>query len=68
MQTKFCILLFFLGEGGGGKLEPLFSLSFSLQMINIEVVMEEKGRDAMALLSLMIGLSDCCNGLGCQGQ
>lgn len=53
---------------GGGKLEPLFSLSFSLQMINIEVVMEEKGRDAMALLSLMIGLSDCCNGLGCQGQ
>lgn len=37
-------------------------------MINIEVVMEEKGRDAMALLTLMIGLSDCCNGLGCQGQ
>lgn len=70
MQTKFCILLFFggEGEGGGGKLEPLFSLSFSLQMINIEVIMEEKGRDAMALLSLMIGLSDCCNGLGCQGQ
>lgn len=68
MQTKFCILLFFLGGRGGGKLEPLFSLSFSLQMINIEVIMEEKGRDAMALLSLMIGLSDCCNGLGCQGQ
>lgn len=67
MQTKFCILLFFF-LGGGGKLEPLFSLSFSLQMINIEVIMEEKGRDAMALLSLMIGLSDCCNGLGCQGQ
>lgn len=65
MQTKFCILLVFFW---GGKLEPLFSLSFSLQMINIEVIMEEKGRDAMALLSLMIGLSDCCNGLGCQGQ
>lgn len=24
------------------------------------------GRDAMGLLSLMIGLSECCNGLWCQ--
>lgn len=37
-------------------------------MINMEVVMAQEGRDAMALLSLMIGLSECCNGLGCQGR
>lgn len=36
-------------------------------MINMEVVMVEESRDAMGLLSLMIGLSECCNGLGCQG-
>lgn len=37
-------------------------------MINVEVVMAEEGRDAMGLLSLMIGLSECYNGLGCRGQ
>lgn len=37
-------------------------------MINMEVVMAEEGRDAMGLLFLMIGLSECCNGLGCQGR
>lgn len=37
-------------------------------MINVEVVMAEEGRDAMGLLSLMIGLSECYNGLGWRGQ
>lgn len=36
-------------------------------MINMEVVMAEEGRDAIGLLSLMIVLSECCNGFGCHG-
>lgn len=36
-------------------------------MINMEVIMAEEGRDAMGLLSLMIGLTEYCNGLGYQG-
>lgn len=54
----------------GGKLEPysFFTPAAQKRMINIEAVMAERGRDAMGLLSLMIGLSDCCNGLGCLGQ
>ena len=34
----------------------------------MEVVMVEEGRVAMGLLSLMIGLSECCNGLGCRSR
>ncbi len=52
-----------------GKWGPLFIFSPSAekQLINMEVVMAEEGRDAMGLLSLMIGLSECCNGPRCQG-
>lgn len=42
----------------------LRSLSAQKRMINMEVVMAEEGRDAMGLLSLMTGLSECCNGPG----
>lgn len=35
-------------------------------MINMRVLMAEEGKDAMGLFFLMIGLSECCNGLGCQ--
>ena len=45
----------------------VFASSAEKQMTNMEVVMPEQGRDAVALLSLMIGLSECSNGLGCQG-
>lgn len=34
----------------------------------MEVVMaEEEEEDAMVLRTLMIGLSECCNGMGCHG-
>lgn len=46
----------------------LFASSAERQVINMEVVMAEEGRDAMVLLSLMIGLSECCNGVRCQGR
>lgn len=45
----------------------VFASSAEKRMINMEVEMPEEGRDAMGLLSLMIGLSECSNGLGCQG-
>jgi len=63
-EDKKPVLLF------GGKWEPFssFTPAAEKQMINTEVVMAERGRDAMGLLSLMIGLSDCCNGLECLGQ
>lgn len=53
----------------GGKWGPLFFFAPSAGrwMINMEVIMAEEGRDAMGLLSLMIGLTEYCNGLGYQG-
>lgn len=57
------VLLFW---GVNEDLCSVFAPSAEKWMINMEVVMAEEGRDAMGLLSLMIGLSECCNGLGCQ--
>ena len=58
-----------------GWMPTLCSVSSSSaeeRMINLQVVMaeeeEEEGRDAMGLLSIMIGLNECCNGPGCQSQ